>query len=262
MKIDLEGKVALVTAGSRGIGLGAAQALRHSGAKIAICGRDEASLRNAEQALGGPSPEVFSLPGDIGDAPFLERLVAGCSDRLGPIDVLVNNNGGPPAGDTFGFSDEQWQGAIDRNLLSAVRLCALVAPGMKERGWGRIINITSLTAKEPGAGMVLSNVTRAGVAAYSKTLARELGPHGVTVNTILVGACLTDRLVSLIEKGIGESGKSLEEAISETAETIPVRYIPKPDEFANHILFLASREAAFLTGTAIPLDGGISRSTF
>ena len=264
MNVNLEGKVALATASSKGIGFGIAQVFLNAGASIAICARDKEALEHASATLGAvDSDRVFALAGDISDPTFPEALVQAVDRRFGRgIDILVNNSGGPPPGDILSKSDADWSAAIDNNLLSVIRMCRLVVPFMKEKGWGRIINLTSTAAREPAPGMVLSNVTRAAVAAYTKTLAHEVGPFGITVNTILTGGCLTDRLYSLINKKVEGTNQSVEEALAEIETTIPVRHIATPDEFAQTVLFLASPEAGYLTGAAIPVDGGASKSIF
>lgn len=264
MNVNLAGKVALTTASSKGIGFAIAKVFLDAGASIAICARDKQGLEQARETLSAAhSDRVFAMPGDIGDPTFLEALVDAVDSRFGRgIDILVNNSGGPPPGDALDKSDAEWIAAVDNNLLSVVRMCRLVVPFMKENRWGRIINLTSTAAREPAPGMVLSNATRAAVAAYSKTLAHEVGPFGITVNTILTGGCLTERLNSLLGKKIEGTDQTLEEAISEIEKTIPIRHIATPDEFAQTVLFLASPEAGYLTGAAIPLDGGASRSIF
>jgi len=264
MKVALEGKVAIVTASTRGIGFAIAQGLYNSGAAVCICGRDSTSLDASVQSLAASdSSRVLGLAGDIADSKFLVDLTEAVRTRFGHgADILVNNSGGPPAGEALSITEDQWSNAIDSNLRSVIRLCNLVVTGMKERGWGRIINLTSTAAREPAAGMVLSNVTRAGVAAYSKTLSQEVGPFGITVNTILTGGCLTDRLHSLIERNLKDTGESLEDALARIEKTIPVRHISTPEEFAQTALFLASPEASFITGAAIPVDGGASKSIF
>lgn len=261
MIIDLSGKTALVTAGSKGIGFAIAKALFDSGANVCLCSRNEENVRNAERELAN-TERVLAVAGDISERQFLEALVAKVQQRFRHIDILVNNSGGPPAGETLSLSEEQWLGAINGNLLSVIRLSSLVVPGMKENGWGRIINLTSTAAREPGAGMALSNVTRAGVAAYSKTLAQEVGPFGITVNTILTGGVLTERLHSLLERNLKDSGETMEEAMAKITKTIPVRHIASPEEFAQIALFLASPQASYITGAAIPVDGGASKSVF
>ena len=262
MKIDLTGKIALVTASSKGIGFGISQALLEAGARVCICARTESNLSEARERLANRGDDVFAVAGDLADLEFLKRLVTGVEERFGTIDILINNSGGPPAGEALTISDSQWLEAINSNLLSVIRLCSLVIAGMKAKGWGRIVNLTSTAAREPAPGMALSNVTRAGVAAYSKTLAHEVGPFGITVNTILTGGCLTDRLRDLLQRNIEGSSESFAEALARIEKTIPVRHIADPEEFAQTILFLVSPEASYLTGAAIPLDGGASKAIF
>lgn len=261
MTIDLTGKTALVTASSKGIGFAISKALLAAGANVCICSRSEDNLRTAERELANAGA-VFAMAGDIADAQFLSQLVDQSKARFGNIDILVNNSGGPPPGEALSLTEEQWLGAINGNLLSVVRLSGLVIPGMKNNGWGRIVNLTSTAAREPAAGMVLSNVTRAGVAAYTKTLAQEVGPFGITVNTILTGGVMTDRLQSLLERNIKDTGESFDDALARIEKTIPVRHISTPEEFAQTALFLVSPQASYINGAAIPVDGGASKSTF
>ena len=264
MNVNLEGKVALATASSKGIGFGIAQVLLNAGASIAICARDKEALEQARDKLVAvDSDRVFAMVCDLADQTFLEALVTAVDKHFGcGIDILVNNSGGPPPGDILSKSDADWSAAIENNLLSVIRMCRLVVPLMKAKGWGRIINLTSTAAREPAPGMVLSNVTRAAVAAYTKTLAHEVGPFGITVNTILTGGCLTERLYSLVTKKIEGTDQTIEEALAEIEKTVPVRHIATPEEFAQTVLFLASPEASYVTGAAIPVDGGASKSIF
>jgi 3-oxoacyl-[acyl-carrier protein] reductase len=264
MQLTFEDKIVLVTASSRGIGFGIASAFHNAGARVAICARDVAVLKEAEATLESvDASRIVAVPGDIGDPSFLNSLTARVEEAFsGTPDILINNSGGPPAGDVEGFTDEDWMRAIDVNLLSVIRLSSLVLPGMRDKRWGRIINLTSTLAKEPAAGLVLSNVTRAGVAAYSKTLAHEVGQFGITVNTILTGGCLTERFYSLARMQAEETGESLEAAVARMEAAVPVRFISTPDQFAHTILFVASEDAGYMTGVAIPLDGGSSKSVF
>lgn len=263
MSIDLSGKIALVTASTAGIGFAIARSLLECGACVAICGRNQERLGAALESLSDNETRLFGLKGDIADPAFLESFVGQTTVRFGTnIGVLVNNSGGPPPGDALEKSDNDWEAAIDNNFMSVVRMCRLVVPLMKEKKFGRIINLTSTAAREPAPGMVLSNATRAAVAAYSKTLAHELGPFGITVNTILTGGCLTDRLNTLLQTKIAGTGQTMEQAIQEIEKTIPVRHIATPDEFARIVLFLTSPEAGYLNGAAIPIDGGSSKSLF
>lgn len=263
MTDEFAGKVALVTAASRGIGFAIAQALASRGARVAICARDPRALEDAVARLARPKGDVYALSGDVGDPAFLARLVEGMRAAFGRgPDILINNNGGPPAGDTFTRTEAMWLDAFNRNFMSVVRLCAAVAPEMQSRGWGRIVCLTSLTGKEPDGGMVLSSTMRAAVAAYSKTLAGELGPSGITVNTVLTGGVLTERAYGLIRGEIEGTNETLEQAVERIGRTLPVRHIAAPDEFARAVLFLCSDASSYVTGTAIPIDGGASHTAF
>lgn len=264
IKYDFSNKLVLVTASSQGIGFGVAKAFHKAGAKVVICSRTHSKLQESEKVLSRDDPSrVLSITGDISKLNFLQSLVTEVEQYYnGSIDILVNNSGGPSPGKATSITNKAWKKAIDNNLLSVIRLCSLVLPSMKEKKWGRIINLTSTGAKEPGANMVLSNVTRAGVAAYSKTLSQEVGRFGIVVNTILTGGCLTERFYSLVQKQVEKSGESLEKVVNRLEQNVPVGYFSTPDEFALLILFLASEEAGYITGTAIPVDGGTSKSIF
>lgn len=254
-------RVALITASSKGIGFGVARRMLESRARVAICARNAEHLDRARDELAAlDAKRVFAMAGDIADVAFLESLVRGTEQHFkAPISILVNNNGGPPPTDALVATDEQWHRAFDVNFFSTVRLCRLVVPAMREQRYGRIVNLTSTTAKEPDPGMVLSNVTRAAVSSFAKTLAREVGPMGITVNTVLTGGCMTDRLKNLIAKDIEGTGETLDAAIARAGASMPVGFIPTPDEFANFVLFLASDEASYLTGTSIAYDGGFTK---
>lgn len=264
VKFNFSNKVVLVTAGTKGIGFGIAKAFCKAGANVCICSRDESNVASASKALSELSKgKVLAISGDIGDLNFLESMVTKTEERFGnSIDILINNSGGPPAKAAIDLIEQEWSQAVSRNLMSVIRLSMLVTPGMKKNGWGRIINLTSVTAREPAANMALSNVTRAGVASYSKTLARELGEHGITVNTILTGGVKTERFYNLAKGQAESTGISLEDTVKGMEENSPVRFISDPEEFAHTVLFIASEEAGYLTGTAIALDGGSSNSVF
>ena len=261
---EFDGRIVLVTAGSKGIGFACAKGFMEGGARIAICARGEEGLSAAHEKLSAIDPDrVFTMQCDVSSRDLLKKFVAGTVEHFGgTVDILINNNGGPPAGVTDELTDEDWLAAVEGNLLSAIRASALVLPGMKERQWGRIINLTSATAREPAPGMALSNVTRAGVAAYAKTLSHEVGPFGITVNTVLTGGCMTDRFHSLLQRRLDNTGEDRETVLAELRGNVPVRFISTPDQFARTVLFLGSEQSAYLTGAAIPLDGGTSKSIF
>lgn len=242
MDLGIAGKVALVTGASRGLGFAAAAALTAEGCKVAICGRDEARIAAAAQAIGAhPVVADMSSP----DGP--DHAVDAASAGLGPIDILVANAGGPAPGGFMAVNDADWANAIEQNLMGTVRLMRAAVPSMSERGWGRIITITSRTVREAIDGLVLSNATRAGVAGAVRTLARELAKDGVTVNNVMPGSFATERLVEL--------HGSLE-AVAERGKASPMGRIGDPDELGAVVAFLASQHASYLTGASILVDGG------
>lgn len=263
MKVDLTGRLAIVTAGSRGIGLGIAKGLSELGAKVAICARDAECLDAAVKQIDESGKRVFAMRGDIGSGEFLEEFVNETCIRFGQgVDILINNNGGPPVGFALDHSEEAWESAISRNFMSVVRLSKLVVPNMKKNKWGRIISLTSLSGKEPDQEMVLSSVTRAAVAAFSKTLSKEMGCEGVTVNTIMTGGVLTERALSFIGNEAEALNESIEDAVKRVGKTLPVQHIATPEEFSQMVLFLASDAGSYISGTAICVDGGASSGIF
>jgi 3-oxoacyl-[acyl-carrier protein] reductase len=186
----------------------------------------------------------------------VERLVQVVLAEYGRIDVLVNNAGGPPPGTFTDVSDEDWLHAVQLNLMSAVRLTRLVLPGMRERRWGRIINITSVSVKQPMPTLILSNAVRVGVVAMAKTLAGQVAGEGITVNNVCPGSILTDRITQLTQADAQREGISFDEALARRAAAIPMGRIGLPEELAALIAFLASERAAYITGTTIQVDGG------
>jgi 3-oxoacyl-[acyl-carrier protein] reductase len=181
-------------------------------------------------------------------------------ERFGQIDILVNNAGGPPTGTFMGFDDEAWEAALQLNLMSTVRLCQAVLPGMRSRRWGRIVNMTSASVKQPIDGFILSSTARSGVVGMAKTLANECAAEGITVNNVCPGWTLTDRVKSLAEERAAKEGKTIQDVVDDYAADIPARRLGHPDELAALVVFLASERAAYITGTTIQVDGGYVRS--
>ncbi len=257
MDLGIQNKVALVTAASKGLGKAAARALSLEGARVAIAARGEETLRTAAleiaAATGGT---VLAVPADVSVAGDLETLVAEVESALGPVDILVNNAGGPRPGVFTQMADEDWQGAVELNLLSAIRLIRMVLPGMRARGWGRIVNITSIAVKQPIPDLILSNTVRSGLVAMSKTLADEVAAEGVTVNNVCPGYMATDRVRSLNEAASKAEGIPVEEVLQRTVAAIPAGRMGQPEELAALIAFLSSQQAAYITGATIQVDGG------
>lgn len=263
MELGLKGKVALVTASSKGIGLGTAKVLAGEGMKVAISSRSEANLTKARDRIASETrADVLAVAADMSVREDLERLVEITSKKLGGVDVLVYNTGPPKAG-TFGeltYSD--WEEATKLLLLSAVTVTQAVLPHMKSKGWGRLIYITSSTLRQPIGNLVLSNTVRLGIAGLSKSLSRELAPHGITSNAIVQGYVRTDRMVHLVEDRAAKTGTSVEEAYKEMAKSIPLGRYAEPEEVGSLVAFIASEKGAYLTGGVFTIDGGLISSVF
>jgi 3-oxoacyl-[acyl-carrier protein] reductase len=249
MDLGIEGRVALVMGASKGIGRGIAESLAREGAKVAIASRSREQLDAAAEEIHG---HVTAFVADAGDLDGLSQLVADVEAELGAIDILVANTGGPPRGGPLDNSTEEWEAAY-RSLVLGVRvLVEAVLPGMRERGWGRIVNIGSSSTVEPIPTLAISNSVRQAAVGFLKTLSREVAADGVTVNTVVTGKFATDRLV--------ENEGSLENAERSARETVPARRLGRPEEFGDLVAFLASDRAAYITGVAIPIDGGLLKS--
>lgn len=262
MDLGLQGKVALVTAASKGLGKGVALALAREGCEVAIASRSEeqlgATAREIEQATG---IAPFFVATDVTKAADVDRLVQATLDRYGKIDILFNNAGGPPPGYFFDFTDEQWQHAVDLLLLSTVRLIRAVVPQMRERKWGRIINSTSTAVKQPISNLLLSNAVRTAVIGLAKSLSFELARDGITVNNLIPGSILTDRIRQNAQISARRTGRTPEEIMREAEEEIPMGRYGTVEEYAATAAFLASERASYITGSNFSVDGGIYRGT-
>ncbi|MBZ5617080.1 MAG: SDR family oxidoreductase [Acidobacteriia bacterium] len=260
MDLGLRDRIALVCASSKGLGRAAAEGLAKEGAKVAICARSaELLVVAAEEIHKRTGADVLPSVADLGSERDVERLVSNVERKWGSVEILVNNAGGPPSGPFENHSFEDWDRAIQLNFLSAVRLCRLVVPRMKEKRWGRIINITSITVKQPVEGLILSNAVRAAVVGFAKSLANELGPFGILVNNVCPGYTRTDRVVRLAEAQ-ANTGRSLGEIYQTWEKQIPLGRLAEPDEFASLVTFLASERASYITGATIPVDGGFIKA--
>jgi 3-oxoacyl-[acyl-carrier protein] reductase len=261
MDLGLKGKVALIAASSRGLGKAVAWEFAREGAQVAICARREDVLRaTALEIAMDTESEVFPVVADMTRPEDIQRLIYAVEEYFGQIDVLVNNAGGPPTGTFMDFDDEAWEAALRLNLMSTIRLCRAVLPGMRARRWGRIVNMTSASVKQPIDGFILSSAARSGVIGMAKTLANECATEGITINNVCPGWNLTDRVKSLAEGRAAKAGKSVREVVDEYAAGIPARRLGRPEELAALVVFLASERAAYITGTTIQVDGGYVRS--
>ncbi len=257
MDLGLRDRVAIVAASSRGLGKACALELAREGAAVVICARDATVLDEAAAGIrAATGAEILAVPADLTDAAQIKHLVDGAAAWKGRIDVLVTNNGGPPAGYFADFDDDAWQRVHELTLMSAVRLIRAVLPTMRARAWGRIINITSVAVKQPIDNLLLSNVYRAGVVGLAKTLSAQLAADGITVNNVAPGYTRTDRVVELARARAAEQGQSVEEILEASSAGFPMRRQGDPAELAALVAFLASERASYITGTTIPVDGG------
>ena len=257
MDLGLRGKVALVAAASRGLGRAVAEELAREGANLVICARGEAALRQAAiEIRTAHGVTVVDVVADLSEAAGRDALIERAFAELGRIDILVTNTGGPPAGPFESHTAAVWQSAVRQNLESVVELTRAVLPGMKERKWGRIINVTSIAVKQPVDNLILSNSVRAAVTGFARTLANEVAPFNVTVNNVMPGYTRTQRVTELAEKNASLRGTSADTERSVWEQQIPMGRLGEPREFGAMVAFLASERASYTTGASIPVDGG------
>ena len=246
----------MVAAASRGIGLATAKALAAEGALVSICARDEARLEAAAAEIG---EETRSYVVDVASADDLQWWFDQTRDDLGEPSILVTNTGGPKAGSLDAITDEEWQGGIDATLMNVVRLVRLAAPAMSAAGWGRIVHVTSLVAREPSPLLPISSTLRAGLLALTKLQALEVAARGVTVNAVLPGHTRTDRQTHLAEARAARDGVSVEHALAQAERELPTGRFAEPEEVAAAIAFLCGKPAAAITGQSLLVDGGSVR---
>lgn len=265
MDLGLRGRVALVAGSSSGLGYAVAELLLAEGATVALNGREPARLTAAVARLRGPSPapdlpSVAGFAGDVSRPDVCAALVTQVHQAFGGPDILLCNSGGPPPGPFAAHETGAWQRALEVSLLSTVHLCRAAVPHMRERGWGRILCLTSVAARQPSAGLILSTTARAGVLGFAKALADEVARDGITVNVLCPGYFTTDRLRELATVRGRDAGKDTEAMLAEMGRTVPLQRLGTPAEFAAAAVFLASDPARYVTGTVLSVDGGLTRS--
>lgn len=248
MDLGLSGKTAAVAGASAGLGLAAARVLAAEGVRVAICGRDRERIEAAAATVSGPAGAAVPIVADVGTTEGATGFVEAAVEALGQVDVLVPNAGGPPAGTFASTPLDAYLPALELNLLSTVAMCQAAVPAMAERGWGRVVAITSASVRQPIPQLILSNTARAGVTGFLKTLSLEVAGRGVTVNSVQPGLHATDRLKHLY----GDD-------TSAAARDVPTRTVGRPEDFGAVVAFLCSDAARFVTGAALPVDGGSTR---
>ena len=256
MDFGLTGRVAIVAAGSKGLGRAVAEELAAEGAAVVICARGRDALDDTCRAITSRGGRAHAVVADVATPGEPARVAAEAERTFGPVDVLVTNSGGPRSGRFDVLDDADWDAAVRTLLTSAVGFTRAVVPGMRARRWGRILNITSIAARQPVDGLMLSNSVRSAVIAFAKTLSSEVAADGVTVNNLLPGYTSTDRVVDLADQMAASGGTTPREVVSRWEAEIPMRRLGEPREFAALAAFLASDRAGYITGQSIAVDGG------
>ena len=257
MNFGINGKIALVTAASRGLGRGCAEQLAAEKCRVAICSRDSSAIKQAAGEISTKTgSEVLGFGADLSKAGEISRLLEDVRQALGEPDILVTNAGGPPPGTFASTALEEYEKALNLTLMSAVHLIRGAIPAMQTKGWGRIIAITSISVKQPIGTLLLSNMARAGLTGFLKTIATELAPDGITVNALLPGTHKTSRIDQLAQHRAGQENKSPEDIIREMMSANPSNTIGDPSDFGAAAAFLASVQARYITGQNLLVDGG------
>ncbi|MBW8009846.1 MAG: SDR family oxidoreductase [Chloroflexi bacterium] len=262
MDLQLDGKRALVTGASRGLGYATARQLASEGARVAINSRSKDKLEVAAKTLKEEIEcELHTLPGDLTEQDTPAKLVAGAVQALGGLDILVTNAGGPPSGPFESFDEPTWQKAIDLSFLSHVRLIRAALPHLRKSSSASVLTITSVSVKQPIPNLVLSNSIRAATIGLTKTLALEIGSEGIRFNSILPSWTETERVYELMSQRAEQKGTNVEDEIQAQSDGSPMGRMGKPEEFANAAVFLVSPAASYITGVMLPVDGGMYKGT-
>jgi 3-oxoacyl-[acyl-carrier protein] reductase len=263
MDLGLRGRVAIVCAASRGLGKAVAQGLFNEGAHVVICSRDAVRLQTAAREIAGKAPgsntRVVPIVADVTDARHIRDLVADTVKEFGRIDILVTNAGGPPVASFPDLDDMMWEQGITLNLMSTIRCIREVLPHMRKRKWGRIIAITSITAKQPINDLVISSTVRPGILGLVHVLSNQHAGEGILVNSVSPGFILTARQKEISDARAASRGITSQQYMDEIVREVPVQRYGTPEELANVIVFLASERASFVTGATISVDGGLTK---
>ena len=256
MDLGIQGKVALVMASSRGLGQAMAVSLAREGVKVAVTGRNAEGLQKSVELIEAAGGKALALTWDLSDSTVIDGLITRIEKELGPVDILINNTGGPPPTPAVGQDPALWQKSFNDMVLSLIAITDRVIPGMRQRHWGRIITSTTSGAVAPIKNLAISNTLRAALLAWSKTLASEVAADGITVNVIMPGRVATDRLRQLDEARAKRESISYIDVVKASLSQIPLGRYGDPREYGDAAAFLASQNASFITGTVMRVDGG------
>lgn len=263
MDLGIAGKVAVIAASSQGLGRAAAEALAREGAHLVINGRDAGKLQAVRDEIAAATgADVRAVAGDMTKPADIDALIRAAADAFGTVHILVNNAGGPPPGYFDQLDDAHWQRAFELTLMSAVRLTRAALPYMRRQKWGRVVNISSTSIKQPIAELLLSNSLRLGVLGWAKSLANEVAADNVLVNTVCPGWTRTERVEQLLPQRAATAGLSLAETASTLTKAIPMGRMGEPREIAAAVAFLSSEAASYITGVALQVDGGAIKTPF
>lgn len=261
MDLQLKNKVALVTAASQGLGLATARSLAREGAHVVISARHREALESAAAEIAADSgATVQTIVCDLTQPAQIESMVQAVIARHGTIHILINNAGGPPPGAHDHIKDQDWQRAFDLTLMSAVRTTRAVLPHMRQQRWGRVVNISSFSIKQPIADILLSNSLRLGVAGWAKTLANEVAADNVLINTVCPGWTRTKRVTQMMASRASAGEKNAQDMEAQITSVIPLARLAEPEEIADAVVFLASQRASYITGAVLAVDGGVIQS--
>lgn len=259
MDFGIKGHSAVVAAASKGLGRACAIALAAEGVNVAVFARDLDKLNETAAAARAQGAQAIAIQADVTRPDDIQRVVDRAASEFGRLDIVICNAGGPTPGTFATANEEQWEQAFQLSLMSVVRLVNAALPHLRKQGGGRIINLVSTSVREPISGLTLSNSIRPGVIGLAKSLSQELGPDHITVNNIITGSILTDRQRDLLARRSQQMGVTVEQAIKHVEQNIPLGRLGEPEELAALVAFLASQQAAYITGASIPVDGGIMK---
>ncbi len=263
MELGLKGKVAVITAASKGLGKAVAESLAREGVNLAICSRSKERIENTAQEIKDKfNTEVLPFQCNVTSIDDIKNFEKNVISKYGTIHILFTNAGGPPSGKALDFSPDEYEKAIQLNLMSTIKLIYTFLPYMKKQKWGRIIASTSISVKQPIPTIALSNVSRVGVVAFIKTLINEISELNITANVVAPGYIMTERVIELLKDREKREGKNFDILLKELSKNIPTKRIGKPEEFGDLVAFLSSDKAGYINGETILIDGGMYRGLF